>query len=110
MDLPSPLHTVTLRTPSNGSLRAIWLIRSSLQFNYIFVYYEVTVLRRRWTFDCIWRTTSFHCIVLYYIVQTIQYNTIRVYCFKALLVRLRERDAGWKRRLCKMPRRQQMTF
>jgi len=41
-----------LLTPSNGSLRPFCLIRSSFQFNFILVYYEVTVLLRRWTFDC----------------------------------------------------------
>jgi len=56
-----------LRTPSNGGLRPICLIRSlSLHINFILIYYEVTVLLRRWTFDCIWRTTSFYCIVLLY--------------------------------------------
>jgi len=39
-----------LRTPSNGSLRPICFIRSSLQYDFILVYYEVTVLLRRWTF------------------------------------------------------------
>jgi len=58
-----------LRTPSNGSLRPICLIRSSLQFDFILVYYKVTVLLRRCTFDCNWRTTSFYCIVLYCAVR-----------------------------------------
>jgi len=35
-------------------------------FDFILVYYEVTVLLRRWTFYCNWRTTSFYCIVLLY--------------------------------------------
>jgi len=54
-----------LRTPSNGSLRPICLIRSSLQFDFILVYYEVTILLRRLTFYCNWRTISFYCIALY---------------------------------------------
>jgi len=65
-----------LRTPSNDSfkrsLRPILLTRSliySLQFNFIIVYCEVAVLLRWWTFYCNWRTTSFCCIVLCYIIQ-----------------------------------------
>jgi len=58
-----------LRTPSNGSLRPICSIRSILQFDFILVYYEVTVLLRRWTFYSNWRTTSFYCIVLYLKMQ-----------------------------------------
>jgi len=55
-----------LLTLLNGSLRPIFLICSlSFQLNFILVYYKVTVLLRRWTFDCNWHTTSFHCIVLY---------------------------------------------
>jgi len=65
-DLPSLIYPLLLRTPANGSLRAIFLIRSlSLQFNFIFVYYEVTVLLPRCTFYCNLRTTRFDCIVLY---------------------------------------------
>jgi len=38
-----------IRTPSNGSLRPTFLIRFlRLQFKFIPVYYEVTVLLRRW--------------------------------------------------------------
>jgi len=45
--------------------------RSSLQFDFILVYYEVTDLLRRWTFYCNWRTTSFYCIVLYCIYMCV---------------------------------------
>jgi len=33
--------------------------------DFILAYHAVTILQRRWTFDCNWRTTSFYCIVLY---------------------------------------------
>jgi len=58
------------RTPSNGSLRLVCLIRSSLQFDFI-LYYEVTVLLRRWTFIVIGALQV--CIVLYCII---------LYCIK----------------------------
>jgi len=71
-DLPSLV--LRLRTPSNSNLRPIFLIRSlSLQFNFILVYYEMTVLLRWWTFYWNWHTTSFYCIVLYCIVLIIIY-------------------------------------
>jgi len=41
-DLPSLLHTVTATDSFKRSLRLICLISSSLQFNFILVYYEVT--------------------------------------------------------------------
>jgi len=60
-----------LRTPSNGSWRPICLIRSSPQFDFLLVNYKVTVLLRRWTFDCNWHTISFYCIVLYYCIVVV---------------------------------------
>jgi len=36
---------------------------------------------------------------------TIQYNVIDLRCRNSLFVRLQDRDAGWKRRLFKKPRR-----
>jgi len=82
-----PYILLLLRTPSNGSLRPICLIRSSLQYNFILVYYEKTVLLCRWTFDCNWRNTGFYCIVLYCIVQ------ISCFCRKliySIMVKLRQ--------------------
>jgi len=49
--------------------------------DFILVYYEVTVLLRRCTFYCNWRTTSFYCIVLYCMV--LYWYKCRLLCYKA---------------------------
>jgi len=65
-----------LRTPSNGNFRLICFIRSSLQFNFILGYYEVTVLLHRLIFGCSWRTTSFYCIVLCIVLEMSGYSEV----------------------------------
>jgi len=64
------------------SLRPLFLIRSlSLQFNFILVYYEVTVLLRRCTFYCNWRTASFYCIHFIFVsnIRNVFFQTAPMY-------------------------------